>query len=100
MGGEDGTRNWSDAAGRVNAMSTRINWGNEMESVEAEVVSIPNASWFVSEGELGAMALNEKNEWVGMLMGLDGALNTGYITPVQDLIDDIKIKTGGTISLA
>jgi hypothetical protein len=87
--------------GEVNAMKAVVYWENGMESKEIEIASLPDSRGgaFVIPGDSGSMVFNLNKEWVGMSIGRLSLSDSGYITLVQDLVDDIRETTGGTISL-
>jgi hypothetical protein len=87
-------------AGEVNAMSITVHWANGTESKEISVVSAIAAAPFAHNGDSGAMVFNLQKEWVGMVIGKLSHDDVVYVTLVQELIDDIREKTGGIIFLA
>jgi hypothetical protein len=87
-------------AGEVSSIKTEVWWENGMKSMESVLLTAIGGHQFAKGGDSGAMVINLKKEWVGIVIGSDAYLETGYVTPVQDLMDDIKEKTGGIISLA
>jgi hypothetical protein len=87
-------------AGEVSSIKTEVWWENGMKSMESVVLTAIGGHQFAKGGDSGAMVINLKKEWVGIVIGSDAYFETGYVTPVQDLMDDIKEKTGGIISLA
>ena len=50
----------------------------------------------------GSLEMNSSvdKEWAGMNFACDVALGTGYVTPVSVHMEDIKARTGVTISAA
>jgi hypothetical protein len=86
-------------AGEVNSMESTICWGHGVESKEIEVLAMERCGDFAYGGDSGAMVVNLKKEWVGILTGKLSLENLGFVTSVQELMHDIKAKTGGSISL-
>ncbi|KIN07468.1 hypothetical protein OIDMADRAFT_174437 [Oidiodendron maius Zn] len=87
-------------AGEVNAMEAYIHWDNGLISKEIVIEELERGQSFAEPGDSGAMVINLKKEWVGMLHGRASQENFGFVTPTMELMDDIKAKTGGSISLA
>jgi hypothetical protein len=86
-------------AGEVNAMFATINWRNGMASQEIEIAALEQGWEFAVHGDSGSMVINSKKEWVGMVIGSLTFENHGIITSANELLDDIREKTGGSISL-
>lgn len=86
-------------AGEVSAMKMTIDWRNGMQSKETQVNSILGGKHFGRGGDSGAMMFNLHKEWIGMLVGVLTQDDAGFMTPVQELLSDIREKTGGTVSL-
>jgi hypothetical protein len=85
--------------GQVNQMRRKIDWGKGVTSHEIEVKSLASGQPFASGGDSGSMVYNLKFQWVGLLFGADVYADMGYVTPAEDIANDIKEKTGGTITL-
>ena len=85
--------------GEVNAMESRVFWEGEAESYEVEIAGFGPYATFAERGDSGSMVINLKKEWVGMICWAVSSRDMGLITTTQELMDDIKDKTGGTISL-
>jgi hypothetical protein len=45
------------------------------------------------------MVTNWNKEWVGIVMSGESTNDTAYMMLAQEILDDIKAKTGGTITL-
>jgi hypothetical protein len=93
-------RSSSTTVGETNAIEEAVHWQNGTESKEITIASLTGSHGFVSHGDLGAMVFNLKKEWIGIVIGKLSHDDHGYVTSAQDLIDDIKERTGGTVSLA
>jgi hypothetical protein len=93
-------RSTGTTVGEVNSLETAVHWQNGKESTEISVGSAVGGSDFVNHGDSGAMVFNLKKEWIGIALGKLSTNDSGIVTSAQDLIDDIKARTGGTISLA
>lgn len=76
-----------------------IAWDNGLVSDEYEFRTLHSGAQFARRGDSGSLVFNMRKEWVGMLIASDVYDETGFVTPVQDLIKDIEDKTGGTITL-
>jgi hypothetical protein len=49
-------------------------------------------------GDSGAMVTNINGEWVGMVFSMRLDCESAYLTPVQDIMEDIFETTGGELS--
>jgi hypothetical protein len=80
----------------VNATQSTNYWENGTTSREIEVAELERGIDFALPGDSSAMVISLKKEWVGVL---HGRLLKGSLGLIQELMDDIKAKTGGSISL-
>jgi hypothetical protein len=85
-------------AAEVNAMNSVAYWENGTESKEIDIAGLEDID-FADPGDSGSMVINLNKEWVGILVGKVSYDNSGIVTSAQDVIDDIKAQTGGSISL-
>lgn len=86
-------------AGEVNSMQSTVHWDNGAESKEIEISALEQGTDFARPGDSGAMVVNLKKEWVGILVGKLDLENYGFVTSSEELMDDIRARTGGSISL-
>jgi len=87
-------------SGFINKESREVRWDNHVTSVECDVIG--NAADFAMGGDLGSWVVNEKQELVGILIGSDTNASdwgSGLVTPIEEIMKDIALKTGGQISL-
>lgn len=90
----------STSSGDVNHIYRRVNWQDQEDSYEAEVVGF--ARDFALGGDSGSMVINDRKELVGILIGAErgsGMYGCGFVTPIQAIRDDIRAKVKGDISL-
>lgn len=88
--------------GDINSVATTCYWHDERKprkTREHEIRQLPGGQPFVSLGDSGSMVFNVKKEWIGMIWGAEPSYDAGYFTTAQDIIDDIKKTTGGTVTL-
>lgn len=99
---------WVAKVGRSTGVSTgdvncmRSDFPNKRTGTttsEVMLVAFPSGSIFVRPGDSGSMVINIKKEWVGMVFGSQNGEECAFATSAQDILDDIKETTGGTLSL-
>ena len=94
-------RTTGPSTGVVNSLDRVVNWkAQKVQSVEVEVFGL--ASAFADPGDSGSFVTNARGELVGLLFGRDSHSNnhdSGFITPIQELLNDVLMRTGGTVSL-
>jgi hypothetical protein len=83
--------------GEVNSLRGTCNWSNGRVTKEIEI-GILGGKNFASTGDSGSMVLNIKKEWIGMICQRSSC-ESAFITSAQEIIEDVKEKTGGIISL-
>lgn len=52
-----------------------------------------------SKVETGSLVFKPSHQWIGMTLGGEVGLGFGYIASAHAFIEDIKVRTGGTITL-
>ena len=94
-------RTTGPTTGIVNSRDRVISWeAHRFESVEIEAFGI--ASAFADPGDSGSFVTNAQVELVGLVIGRDCHSNnydSGIITPIEELREDVFRRTGGTLSL-
>jgi hypothetical protein len=90
------------SAGYVNKIRRRVCWESvkQKESYETEVIGL--AGDFAYGGDSGSWVVNDRHELVGLLIGIEREANKhgmGFVTPIQAIIDDVKLKVGADMSL-
>jgi hypothetical protein len=85
-------------AGDVQKLRETVRWDNGMISEEPVVHSAFGLK-FTRPGDSGSMVVNAQKELVGMVIGVGVSPDRTYITPVQDIFDDIKENGGGIVTL-
>lgn len=89
-------------SGTVNTLTRAVHWEQhgEFYSDEIEVMGLTND--FAMGGDSGSMVMNASGELVGLLIGKDSCASDwggGFVTPIQDILQDVKTETGGSLSL-
>lgn len=74
-------------------------WSNGIVTEEYEFKTLHSSQEFALGGDSGSMVFNIEKEWVGMLFAADRNSELGFVTPVYELINNIKETIGGTITL-
>jgi hypothetical protein len=97
-------RNLGDArdgvtAGDTNAMNALIHRDNAPSTRETVINNHVSGRQFAERGDFGSMVTNWNKEWVGIVMSGESTNDTAYMMLAQEIIDDVKAKTGGTITL-
>ncbi len=90
----------SSSSGEVNKIHRRVNWEDQEDSYEADVIGFGRD--FALGGDSGAMVVNDKKELVGLLIGAQLQSSNwgfGFVTPIHAIIDDIRTMVNGDISL-
>ncbi len=88
------------AAEEVNRVRRRINWQDQDESEETEVLGFKRD--FASPNDEGAWVVNEKKELVGLLFGGESVSSTygcGFVTPIEAIMEDVRKMVRGDLSL-
>lgn len=87
--------------GQVNAMYSRAKLADGSETREWEVMCLPRdgSGMYVERGEGGAMLVNRKLEWVGMVWGSSGIGGGALVMDAGEILEDVEARTGGTVSL-
>lgn len=89
-------------SGTVSTLTRAVHWEQhgEFYSDEIEVMGLTND--FADGGDSGSMVMNASGELVGLLIGKDSCAtdwSVGFVTPIQDIQQDVKMETGGFLSL-
>jgi len=84
---------------RLSAIKSSIQWP-ERKGVTTEcVVTAQDGLAFALLGDSGSFVLNQTGALVGLLIaGVDGR-GTGYVTPIQEIWEDVRTRTGHEIEL-
>ncbi|RDL37618.1 uncharacterized protein BP5553_05051 [Venustampulla echinocandica] len=86
-------------AGHINCMKGRVHWDNGRDTLETVISNEPSGLQFAVRGDSGSMVISRNKDWVGLVISGESTGDTAYLMLAQAIIDDIKAKTGGTISL-
>lgn len=88
--------------GFVNKMHRVVRWathgGNETE--ETEIMGVGQD--FAEHGDSGSLITDAKGRLVGLLFAKDACasdFDIGFMTPIQDLEENVRERTGATLSL-
>lgn len=95
-------RTSGSTSGIINHMTRLTKWHQHGGLVSEDIEVIGLCMDFAEGGDSGSMVLNQYGELVGLLFAKDSCSNDfgiGYITPIADIQQDVKAKTGGTLSL-
>ena len=87
-------------SGWVHTVGRDVNWENGMVTIEAEIKG--NYRDFADHCDSGSFIHDEEGDLVGMLIGQDfynNDFNSGFVSRIQDIIRDVKERTGGDLSL-
>jgi hypothetical protein len=98
-------RSTSITTGQFSAIQPDVQWeGTDQKSLEWELVSyIPELN-YCERGDSGAFVLDKSGALCAILIGQHNAVwsrqhGAGIATPIDDILDDIKLRTGGTLRL-
>lgn len=89
-------------SGYVNRMARQVRWEQHggMMSEELEVIGLTQN--FAEGGDSGSMVMNAAGELVGLLFARDSCASEwdmGFVTPIQDIQQDVRDLTGGELVL-
>ncbi|PVH75337.1 hypothetical protein DL98DRAFT_658144 [Cadophora sp. DSE1049] len=85
--------------GVINTMYRRVRWDDGFgETMELEVLPNWGKKWFCHESDAGSWVVNANREVVGMLVEMD-EYSCGILTPLKDILEDIRRATGYRVSL-
>ncbi|EKD20604.1 hypothetical protein MBM_01286 [Drepanopeziza brunnea f. sp. 'multigermtubi' MB_m1] len=85
--------------GDLNELWSGVKWDDGTTSWEHQIFPLIGGETFARPGDSGSLVHNVDKEWIGMMHCANTADDWGCFTSAQDIIDDIKLKTGGTITL-
>lgn len=89
-------------SGTVNLMRRFVHWEQHGDFCSEEVEVLGLAEDFADGGDSGSFVMNVSGELVGLLIGKESGAtgwNSGFVTPIQDIQQDVKQQTGGFLSL-
>ena len=95
-------RSSNDTSGIVNRMRRLVHWDNHHDLISEEVEVFGLMRDFADHGDSGAFVTNVRGELVGLLIGRDSNasdFDIGFVTPIEDIQQDIKELSGGFLSL-
>ena len=96
-------RSTNITAGEVNRMDRVINWEEHPGFISSEVDVLGLGDDFGAPGDSGSAVFNADGELVGLLIGVDpyaNQENSGIVTPVQDIFEDVEKREGVKIFLS
>lgn len=90
------------ASGAVNIMRRFIHREQHGDCCTEEVEVLGLAKEFADGGDSGSMVMNASGEVVGLLIGKESCSTdwaVGFVTPIQDIQQDVKQQTGRFLGL-
>lgn len=86
--------------GTFNAIESTDQWPELNGKITSERVVTGTEGIFARPGDSGGFVINEEGELVGMLFGgPDQRGGPGYVTPIEELVADIRARTGRSLEL-
>ena len=89
-------------SGTVNRMRRRVTWANYSDFVSEEIEVLGLTTDFADHGDSGSFVTNIRGELVGLVIGRESNsadFDIGFVTPIEDIQQDVKEMSGGFISL-
>lgn len=89
-------------SGTVNSMKRFVHWKQHETFCSEEIEVIGLGKDFAMGGDSGSIVTNVSGELVGLLIGKDSSSTewgVGYVTPIDDIQQDVKQRTGGFLRL-
>lgn len=84
-------------SGKVNRLTRLVQWENQQESEEVDVVGLTKN--FAQAGDSGSFVVDEDGNLVGLLIATDLITSCGLVTPMKELLADVKAMTGGYLTM-
>lgn len=84
-------------SGRVSRLTRLVQWENQQESEEVDVVGLTKD--FAQAGDSGSFVVDEDGNLVGLLIATDLITSCGLVTPIEELLADVKAMTGGYLTM-
>lgn len=92
-------KNSGSVHGQFNAIKSSIVWPEHQGVTTEYVVVGRKGQAFALPGDSGGIVVNQTGALVGLLIAGAECRGTGYVTPIQVIWDDIKMRTGCEVSL-
>lgn len=89
-------------SGVVTTLTRAVHWEQHGDFYSDEVEVLGLTQDFANGGDSGSMVMNISGELVGLLIGNDSCASDwgiGFVTPIQNIQQDVKRETGGFLSL-
>lgn len=84
--------------GDINRLPRIIQWDDGQESEEADFVGW--AQNFAQAGDTGSFVVDSFGNLVGLLIAADPVTSCAFVTPIREVVADVKAMTGGNLTLA
>lgn len=84
-------------SGYINRMPRIIQWEDQQESEEVDVVGLIQD--FVQGGDSGSFVVDEFGNLVGLLIATDRVTSCAFVTPIGEILADVKTITGGNLTI-
>lgn len=85
-------------SGYINRMPRTIQWDDQQESEEVDFVGLIHN--FVQTGDSGSFVVDESGNLVGLLIAIDLVTSCAFVTPIREILADVKAMTGGNLTIA
>lgn len=84
-------------SGYINRLPRIIQWDDQQESEEVDFVGwVDN---FAQAGDTGSFVLDTFGNLIGLLIAADPVNSCAFVTPIREVVADIKAMTGGNLTL-
>lgn len=84
-------------SGYINRMPRIIQWDDQQESEEVDFVGwVRN---FAQAGDSGSFVVDELGNLVGLLIATDPVTSCAFVTPIGEVLADVKAMTGGNLTI-
>ncbi len=82
----------------INRMPRIIQWDDQQESEELDFVGwVRN---FAQAGDSGSFVIHKVGNLVGLLIATDPVTSCAFVTPIGEVLADVKAMTGGDLTIA
>lgn len=84
-------------SGYINRLPRIIQWDDQQESEEVDLVGwVQN---FAQAGDTGSFVSDTIGNLVGLLIAADPVNSCAFVTPIREVVADVKATTGGDLTL-
>lgn len=85
------------SSGYINRLPRIIQWDNQQEWEEVDFVGwVQN---FAQAGDTGSFVLDTLGNRVDLLIATDSINSCAFFTPIREIVADVKVMTGGNLTL-